>query len=61
MYVQIAIAQIPLFTKQQIAEETLQIDRSIVNPLCRIPVVGSDQRITEIPRVTCKLNFDVHL
>ena len=51
---QIAITQIPLLTQKQIPEKTFQIDRSIVNPLHDISIIGPHQGVTEIPRMICK-------
>ena len=51
---QVAVAQVPLFVQQQVAEETFQIDGCIVYPFRHIVVVCTHQRIAEIPRVFCK-------
>lgn len=51
---QIAIAQVPLLTQEQISEETLQINRWIVNTLHRTLVVGPYQCIAEVPGVLGK-------
>ena len=49
MYVQVTVAQIPLFAQQQVAEETFQIDGCIVYPFRYIMVICTHQRIAEIP------------
>ena len=50
----VAVAQIPLFTEQQIAEETLQKDGCEIYSLRNIVVVGTYKSIAEIPRVFCE-------
>ena len=46
---QIAIAQIPLFSQQQIAEKTFQKNWAVVDTLYGILVVSPHKRITEVP------------
>ena len=48
-YVKISVAQVPLLSQQQIAEETFQINRSIINPFNCILVIGSHKCIAKIP------------
>ena len=55
MDMQVAVAQIPLLAKQQVLEGTLKIDGRIINPFRYITVVGTYQRIAEIPRMQGKL------
>lgn len=48
---QIAVAEVPLLAEEQVAEETLQIDRGVVYAFHGILVVGADKGVAEIPRV----------
>lgn len=50
----ITITQIPLFAKEQVTEETFEINRSIVDALDCILVVSPDEGIAEVPRMFCK-------
>ena len=54
---QIAITKFIALPQQQITEESLQINRSIVNTFHNILIVGTDKRIAEIPRVAIESNF----
>ena len=48
---QITVAEVPLLTEEQVAEETFQIDRGVVDAFHGILVVGADKGVAEVPRV----------
>ena len=48
---QITVAEIPLLAEEQVAEETFQIDRGVVDAFHGAFVIGADQSVTEVPGV----------
>ena len=48
---QIAVEEVPLLAEEQVAEETFQIDRGVVDAFYGILVVGADKGVAEVPRV----------
>lgn len=54
MNVKVAVPEIPMLAKKQIAEKSLKIDRRIVNAFHQILIVCPHQRIAEIPGMVCE-------
>ena len=52
---QVAITQVPLLAKQQIAEETFQVNRAVVYAFDSTLIVGPYQSIAEVPGMLGKL------
>ena len=48
-YVKISVAQLPPLSQQQIAEETFQVNRSVIYPFDCIFVICSHKCIAKIP------------
>ena len=54
MNVKVAVPEIPMLAKKQIAEKSLKIDRRIVDAFHKILIVCPHQRIAEIPGMVCE-------
>lgn len=54
MNVKVAVPEIPMLAKKQIAEKSLKIDRRIVDAFHKILIVCPHQCIAEIPGMVCE-------